>query len=586
MIKKIKFLPPSLMLISFLLLPAIPAEAATLYMMPKSGELKVGQIFTLEIKVNTDVNSFNAAQATVNFPANLLEVKSIDSSPSASIFNFWLEGPVFSNADGKVRFIGGTANGISGKAISVLKINFIAKTSGEAPVTFSDAAVTAADGNGTNILSSMEVASFKISPEAIAPMAVIQAPIITVAPKPTLITRPAVVAVKLPIRPSVSVPFYPDEASWYNTESDFLAKWGLPTDVSWVNAVLDKNSAYSGKDSEGLFEGKVFSAIIKDGIWYLHVRFRNSAGWGPVADYRIAVDTSPPYAFKIDSLGGFRTDNPNPVFRFATSDGLSGMDHYEIRIDNGDVIANKAGEFKLPLQSPGKHRILIRAFDKAGNSIEDNAELEILPIESPVITFINQSVFTGEGGLTIKGTSIASTTILIALKDENGKTFLKNQFLADYHGDWQAVFDQPLKSGQYYFEIQAQDQRGALSFPVKSGSVKVHERPILTINGIEIDQFWFFIILIIILLSGFGLGLVSYQLWLARVEQKEIVAKRDFSNLLAVVIRDLDFVGSNLDKKDFEEKNRIEAKFYSEKAKQNLQKMEKYIAEEIGEISH
>ena len=126
---------------------AVLVSAATLSILPKTGELKVNQNFILEIKVNAGDDSFNTAQATVDFPPDLLEVKSIDSSPSGSAFSFWLEEPSFSNSDGKINFIGGTTNGISGSAILILKINFFAKAPGEAFIRLSDAAVTAADGN-------------------------------------------------------------------------------------------------------------------------------------------------------------------------------------------------------------------------------------------------------------------------------------------------------------------------------------------------------------------------------------------------------------------------------------------------------
>ena len=238
----------------------------------------------------------------------------------------------------------------------------------------------------------------------------------------------------------------------------------------------------------------------------------------------------------------------------------------------------------MPLQPPGKHRIRARAFDKAGNSIEDNTELEILPIADPAITFINQDVFIGEGGLTIKGNSLASTTILLVFNEENGKPVFKNQVLTDENGSWQLVTDQPLKKGQYYFEIRAQDERGALSFPVKSGLVKVHERPLFTLGGWEVTQFWFFMGLLAILLAGFWAGWYFDRLWRKQVGRKILIAQRDVLNMNTRVKKDLDALSLKLADNQVSSHELAELKYLLKESKDRLEKMEKYVTENIEEI--
>ena len=51
-----------------------------------------------------------------------------------------------------------------------------------------------------------------------------------------------------------------------------------------------------------------------------------------------------------------------------------------------------SGEYKVLPQPPGKQHIIVRAVDNAGNSVESGIDIEILPIASPVISYINKDL--------------------------------------------------------------------------------------------------------------------------------------------------------------------------------------------------
>jgi hypothetical protein len=580
--KKILFITS---FIVFVFLSVSRTEAAVLFMTPKSGELKIGQTFNLDIKVNTEGQAFNAAEATIRFPKDVLEVKSIDTSPAATIFNFWLEGPSFFNQEGKITFIGGTTSGVSGSSIPILKIVFAVKGGGAADIVFSDAAVTASDGSGTNILFTMEIARLTVSPTVVLPSAK-PAPPEMVLPTPIPVTRAPVKAEILPEKPKISVSLYSNEEKWYNLTADFLVNWELPADISDVNAALDRNFSYFNRQSEGLFKSKVFPAIAEDGVWYLHARFKNNVGWGPVANYRIAIDTQPPQPFKADILEGPSTDNPSPTLRFRTNDGLSGLENYLVRIDGGDLIAlpPDTGEFKLPLQPPGKHVILVKAADKAGNSTEDSVDLEILPIASPTVNLINKDIFAGEGNLAVGGTAIANIELLLSVKDLKNKIFISEAIKSDAKGNWEKIFDQPLRNGKYKIEAQARDSRGALSLPATSEVFKVSPKPLFTIGGFGVTQGALFSGLLVILLGGFGAGWFSYRLWRVQLERKAIVAERDVAGAFDVVRGDLDQMLAKYADRRVDEREAAEIEFRLKKIKANLEKTQKYIEENIDEI--
>ena len=180
-------------------------NAATLNFSPSSGNFTVGNIFTVNILVNTQGVSVNNAEAVFNFPKDFLEIVSI--SRSGSIFSLWVEEPVFSNSSGTLSFNGGVPTpgftGSSGKALSVV---FRVKKVGSASVIFSSASIRANDGLGTDVLTSKNQANFNLS------KAVEKVP----TPKPTPTLTPS------QINPSITI----EELKKIN-EFDFSTKFLL-----------------------------------------------------------------------------------------------------------------------------------------------------------------------------------------------------------------------------------------------------------------------------------------------------------------------------------------------------------------------
>ncbi|MCK5021989.1 MAG: hypothetical protein KAR54_01950 [Candidatus Pacebacteria bacterium] len=548
-------------------------EAATFFLSPKTVDAKIGDFIDLEVRINSENQGFNAAQAIIQFPKDILEVKSVDTSPTDTIFNFWIDGPRFSNEEGKITFLGGTTNGVVGSSIQILKIVFVVKGIGEANIVVSDAAVTASDGSGTNILSTIEVARFDIKPTTIK-----------IEPKiPTIIREPSIVK-NLPKKPEISISLYPDPKEWYNSIDDFLVKWSLPLDISGISTVLNENPSFVPESkSEGIFDTKIFP-VLKDGVQYLHIKFKNNIGWGPVNHYRLAIDTMPPLAFNIDVLKGLKTDNPTPTILFETNDSLSGLKHYLVMINNEDIITLENGEYILPVQDPGELNISIRAVDMAGNIRENNIILEILPIKSPVITFVSENLFVGEGGLMAEGIALPNTKLLLYIKDKKEAVIFSMVSESDKDGNWELVYDEPLKKNQYFIEVVSQDDRGAKSLFVKSELFKVKERPLLVIANIEITQFWFFVSLILIMSIVFSAGWFSYQLWRKQVGRKAVIAQRDVVNILNTIKNITNKMLKNYSDRNISRNEAGEMKFLLNKIKTKIEKTQKYIIENIKEI--
>ncbi len=567
------------------------AQAATLVLLPVSFEIGVGEKITVEFRVDSEGVSFNAAQAVVRFPKDTLEVVSVDKTGSA--FNFWLEEPNFSNTDGIISFIGGTPYGVSGGSIQILKVVFVAKGSGSGIITLADAAITASDGSGTNILSKTVDAAFAVTAEKETPSApevpaTPEAPAAPVVLAPTQIVRTPVPTGKLPLKPVLKVPLYPDDIEWSNLTSQFNVSWDLPADITGVSTALNQQPVFLPRKSEGLFDNKDFAALL-DGAQYLHVSFRNNIGWGPAAHYRLAIDTQPPLGFEFAVVEGEATDNPAPTLQFKTNDALSGLKEYQLRIGDGDLIkipaAEFAGSFKLPLQAPGEKRVLVRAVDQAGNSIENSIDIEIIPIASPTITFVPRELFPeDEQGLVVKGTALPGVNVLIEahrlLSGGKGEVVAQGTARADDQGNWDFNFGrQQFRNGRYIVTAQSQDERGALSLVVESPEVRVKNKPIFQIGKFQLGMGGVLIFLLLIIAGGFGGGVWFYKKRQGKLALRLLVIKTDLDKVFKIIQDDVEKLqqaaGTPTEADD---------EFIIKRLRENIKKMEGYLKKEVDKI--
>lgn len=569
-------------------------EAAIMYMNVDKETAIVGDTLMVDVLINSEGQSINAAEATIEFPQNILKVTEL--SKEGSIFNFWLEEPAFSNDEGRISFIGGSSSGFSGQSLQVLTIMFEVIGGGSGDVIFSDGAVAAADGSGTNVLNEIIGISFTIIPRSqVQPGVTPGSPTIPTTPDapsaptapppvppPVQIERPAVPTGKLPIASEVQVPLYPDSTAWYNIVSKFSAVWELPDDVTNVATWLNKAPSSVPTISEGLFVSKSF-APLSDDIWYLHVRFRNDVGWGPTTHYRIAIDTAPPIPFEISIDTEYETDNPSPTLSYKSGDNLSGLRHYVIQVVGVEAITTNDESYKLAPLAPGNRIIFVRAVDNAGNVTEESVDIEILPIEAPVITSVSSKVFLDEDNITVTGTALPNSTVALVLQSERGGIVAEKSVGVDSLGNWAGAFDEAVRRGKYTVLAKTVDSRGAQSLWVLSPEISVVERPILTIGGVGITQAWFFIGFILLLLIAYALGLLS-RIRLSKVRSRDItIAQRDIVAISNEINKEADRILKIINSTDIREGNK-QVGSLAKRIKENTEKMRKYIVGHIGEI--
>ncbi len=126
---------------------------------PDKITISSGDTFRVAVLVNSTIE-FNAVEATIEFPKEILQIDSV--SYEDSIINFWIEEPIFSNDTGTLKFSGIiTSPGYIGQG-NLLEINFKTKTAGIAMAQFSHASILANDGKGTEVLEKKIDATYMI----------------------------------------------------------------------------------------------------------------------------------------------------------------------------------------------------------------------------------------------------------------------------------------------------------------------------------------------------------------------------------------------------------------------------------------
>jgi hypothetical protein len=563
---------------AFSVVGAQAPQGASLFLASDNGGVAAqGDTFTVTVRVSSVDTPINAAQGTVQFPTGILSVVSVFHTNS--IFNVWLSEPTISSSTGTIAFLGGSTNAFTGNALPAFEITFRAKGSGTGTISFKDGAVTAGDGSGANVISDLKPLSITVGKQGVA-----TPPIPIVAP-PIQITRPAQPASGLPAKPQLDIPPYPNSDAWYNVSIPFFISWTLPADVSGVAAVVDSSPRTVPGTSEGLFESKQFPAL-EEGIWYAHVRFKNSVGWGPVANARIAVDVTPPTAFSMRVREGNPTDVPRPTLIFSSSDGLSGIDRYNIRVGSAEAFIATTTPVVLPVQAPGDHAVIVRAIDAAGNTTQSTFTLTISPLPSPTISPLTNIPVAGEGGMDVSGAGQVGTKILLTIRNvDTGQATANRVASVDEQGNWGARFNETIQAGTYSIEAIAKDSRGAVSLQVESPKFSVHERPLFTLGGIEILRNEFFAGLIFILLLGFAAGWFFVKFRLESEQRRAVVAQRDVITVFNLIKADLDKALRTLSTVKLEDKNKTEIEFILKGIEKNMEKMEPYVVSNIGEIA-
>jgi hypothetical protein len=476
------------------------ADNAKLFFSPGTGSFDVGKTFTVRVMVDSGGGvGINAVEANVNFDPSLVKISSI--SVSGSIFKLWTNDPTESlskissfNKSGTISFGGGLPSSYKGSSGNILSISFSGVKTGTAKLSFSGAMILAADGQGTNVYGSASGATFNI----VEPAKTTPPPVETKTPTPTT-TIPVIKKEEpktekkgiLPPAPEVSSITHPMEEKWYSNNGPEFT-WKLLLDITGVGiSVTEDPAADPGSNVGGIVESKKYERIA-DGTHYFNIKLKNQNGWGPITHRKFQVDVTPPDPFDIAVMNSGDQTDPSPVLVFNTKDAASGIDKYQVIIDNeaSEISPRdfKKEPYKPKVLKPGEHNVTIAAFDKANNAASSSKNLIVEPLKTPIITEIPKSM-SRKDSLVIRGTSFyPQVTISISIqKSKNDIEVVK--VTTDNEGNWSYFRDRTMDKGSYEIWAKIIDKRGAESYDTSKQYLEVVSPNIITAYGLYIIIF-------------------------------------------------------------------------------------------------
>jgi hypothetical protein len=508
-------------LLSAALLPAERAWAAASFVVsPATTAVSPGSQFTVSIVISAD-QAVNAAQGTIIFPTDRLQV--VQVLKTGSILQFWSQEPSFSNANGTINFSGGLPSpGFVGFNGQILKIIFKASGNGPATVNITQGAILANDGLGTNVLNNIAHGVYAVS----------GAPASTAPPE---------------IANEVTSRSYPNSSFWYNKATvDF--SWIINPDVDRIAYELTQTSGAKPTQSYDPTDHVQYSLSDKsDGVWYFNLQLRTRGVWGKILTKKIKIDRVIPSIIKMDNLTVDRTD-PRPAFAWSASDEASGIKAYRLKVDGGEWLEpapRDASSMSLPLQTPGKHSIVIEAEDFAGNKADATKEFTVEPIATPIIAEYPRSLSkldspdVADQVIVIRGRAPGAVSVKLRLRNRDDEFSISSDVETD--GSWKVTYSGGLSSGTWTLTAQAEDARGALSFETEPVIISMNDK-----LGILIRFFaaWGALGLVGVL----ALALISFLIlaaW-ARLKNYRLKLKRDVMTAQMDLIRDFEQVEKDM----------------------------------------
>ncbi len=178
---------------------------------------------------------------------------------------------------------------------------------------------------------------------------------------------------KPPAGPRVFSDTHPFENIWYNNPNPTFT-WEKDPGVTSFSYVLDdKPFTVADNTEEGADAGKGFEDVA-DGVRYFHIKAKRNNTWGETTHFTVRIDSSPPAEFKPRAEVLQAAILSRVFVYFETTDRLSGIDHYEIGIidrksapEETPVFVEAKSPYQIPEKVSGNVRIIVRAFDVAGN---------------------------------------------------------------------------------------------------------------------------------------------------------------------------------------------------------------------------
>lgn len=324
----------------------------SLLISPTTASFVEESTFDVPIILNTRGNSVNSVNVKVTYDANRFSI--VGPSGKTSIVGVWIEPPTFNNSSGIATYTGVIPGGITTSSGIISSITFKAKTPGQGSITISnDSEVLLNDGFGTKAKVDFGRATY------------------------TVVAKPA-----------AGVPIFSDthpvQRDWYNNKNP-LFTWSQEPGVTGFSYELNTTPNTVPDNTADTTGTSLQFTDLADGVWYFHLKAFKNGVWGNTGSFVTRIDATPPAAFKptVEYIFEGTTEVTRALVSFFTTDNASGVARYEVGIIDktqpttvSPIFVETGSPFQVPLQENADLRVLVRAFDEAGNVREVHVDVQ------------------------------------------------------------------------------------------------------------------------------------------------------------------------------------------------------------------
>jgi hypothetical protein len=203
------------------------------------------------------------------------------------------------------------------------------------------------------------------------------------------------------------------------SEKNITFNWTVPSGATGFSYILteDQNASVP-RTTLGSNTSKSYSDLT-DGRYYFKIVATDGDRWSNAGTYTLLIDTTAPDTIDIVSEpSNDKEIEIPPLISFNATDATSGIDHYELKIDDGEYIV-VTNPYQIESISSGQHTITIKAFDMAGNFKEESITMTVIDLPAPtIITPADGSYLPMKDKLFVDGTTTPNSIVSIYLNDE------------------------------------------------------------------------------------------------------------------------------------------------------------------------
>jgi len=323
------------------------AAAAGLLISTSKDSFSVGDVFNVQISVISGNNELQLVRAKVAYPADLLLAQGFKQGEL-----FPQKSPGESIGKGIV-YVGGYRLGDATNANGLLgEISFKVLKAGTANLSLI---------SGSRMITP-EIKDIYVSSNNIT------LSLMPNAAMPKITSAKKIIGWQAPEIKSSTNP----EDTWEKSSSVIL-KWTARAGALGYVAKLSQDIKEDiGTDINTKTNSLTYDNVA-DGIWVFQLRAKYAAGLSPIAYYTVKIDSTPPV--EPQPVVESKLDSSNKALYqiiFNTTDATSGIDHYEIRFDNGEF-ENATSPYVLNSSEKEANFVYVKAIDLAGNESSASA---------------------------------------------------------------------------------------------------------------------------------------------------------------------------------------------------------------------